>query len=87
MWSNISQTWLIVFLSISASGSSFTVIACGEVKLLRDLLCDILVSQKLHTSATIRDAVRLFFKICVNDFKISNWCKVAKYIPCKEKYT
>ena len=87
MWSNTSQTWLIVFLSISVSGSSFTIIVCGEVKLLRDFLCDIPVSQKVHTSATIRDAVRFFFKICVNDFKISNWCKVAKFIPCEEKYT
>ena len=47
------------------------VIACGEVKFLRDFLCDTPVAQKVQTSAAIRGTVRFYKKNYVKDIKIS----------------
>ena len=54
MSSDVSKTWAIAFFSISISDSGVMVIACGEVKVLRDFLCDTPAAEKVHTSATIR---------------------------------
>ena len=47
------------------------VIACGEVKFLRDFLCDTPVAQKVQTSAAIRGTVRFYKRNYVKDIKIS----------------